>query len=107
MISRSELKRLQGHRDYPSVSILAPTSRTAPANQKDHIVVKNLLTKGLERLNGEFSKREIAPLVQNLNKLVAQVDWEHCARRPGAVREQGLRRVDPAPLQGEAACRHR
>ncbi|MGP0063462.1 MAG: hypothetical protein ACLQGP_07680 [Isosphaeraceae bacterium] len=77
MISRNDLKRLQGHRDYPSVSILAPTSRTAPANQKARIVVKNLLTKGLERLNGEFSKREIAPLVQNLNKLVDRVDWEH------------------------------
>ena len=77
MISRSELKRLQGHRDYPSVSLLAPTSRTAPANQKDRIVVKNLLTKGLERLHGEFSKREVAALVQNLNKLVDKVDWEH------------------------------
>ncbi len=77
MISRSELKRLQAHRDYPSVSLLAPTSRTAPANQKDRIVVKNLLTKGLERLHGEFSKREVAALVQNLNKLVDKVDWEH------------------------------
>lgn len=77
MISRSELKRLQGHRDYPSVSLLAPTHRTAPANQKDRIVVKNLLTKGLDRLQGEFSKREIAPLVQNLNKLLDRVDWEH------------------------------
>ena len=26
MISRSELKRLQGHQDYPSVSLLAPTT---------------------------------------------------------------------------------
>ena len=77
MISRSELKRLQGHRDYPSVSLLAPTHRTAPASQKDRIVVKNLLAKGLERLHGEFSKRAVAPLVQNLNKLVDRLDWEH------------------------------
>ena len=77
MISRSELKRLQSHRDYPSVSLLAPTNRTAPANKKDPIVVKNLLTKGLERLYSEFSKREIAALVKNLNTLVNRVDWEH------------------------------
>jgi hypothetical protein len=77
MICRSELKRLQSRQDYPSISVLAPTHRTAPANQRDRIVVKNLVTEGLNRLYSEFSKRDVAPLVQNLNKLVAQVDWEH------------------------------
>ena len=77
MISRSELKRLQGQKDYPSVSLLAPTHRTAPANRRDRIVVKNLLTEGLDRLQGEFTKREVAPLVRNLEKLVDGVDWEH------------------------------
>ena len=77
MICRSELKRLQGQNDYPSISLLAPTHRTAPANQRDRIVVKNLVAEGLDRLHGEFKKREVAPLVQNLNKLVDRVDWEH------------------------------
>lgn len=77
MICRSDLKRLQAHNDYPSVSILAPTSRTAPANQKDPIVVKNLVTKGLERLAKEFKPREISALVKNLNSLVNKVDWKH------------------------------
>jgi hypothetical protein len=77
MICRSELKRLQRHRDYPSISLLAPTHRTAPANQRDRIVVKNLVAEGLKRLYGEFQKRDVAPLVQNLNKLVDRVDWEH------------------------------
>ncbi len=77
MICRSELKRLQGHRDYPSLSLLAPTHRTAPANQRDRIVVKNLMAEGLDRLYGEFKKRDVAPLVRNLNILVDRVDWEH------------------------------
>ncbi len=77
MISRSELRRLQGHNDYPSISLLAPTGRTAPANQKDRIVVKNLQAEGLERLLGEFKKRDVAAVVGNLNKLVDKVDWEH------------------------------
>ena len=77
MISRGELNQLQSVRHYPSISLLAPTHRTAPANQKDRIVVKNLATKGLERLEAEFKKREVAPLVNKLNKLVDQVDWEH------------------------------
>ena len=77
MITRKELKSLQSKRDYPTVSLLAPTHRTAPANKRDPIVVKNLLTQGIERLHGEFKKREVAGIVQNLNKLVANVDWEH------------------------------
>src|SRR5262245_66521036 len=77
MICRSELKRLQNHHDYPSISLLAPTHRTAPANKRDRIVVKNLVSEGLKRLHGEFKKREVASLIQNLNKLVDQVDWEH------------------------------
>ena len=48
MICRNELKRLQGHQDYPSVSLLAPTHRTAPANRRDRIVVKNLVGNALK-----------------------------------------------------------
>jgi hypothetical protein len=77
MISLSELRRLQSHRDYPSVSILAPTHRTAPANKRDPIVVKNLVTEALNRLEAEFPKREVAAVVKNLNKLVSKVDWAH------------------------------
>ncbi len=77
MISRDELRSLQAHNDYPSISILAPTHRTAPANKKDRIVVKNLVAQGLKRLHGEFKKREVAALVQNLKKLVDGIDWEH------------------------------
>src|SRR5262245_4258606 len=77
MTCRSELKRLQGQRDYPSLSLLAPTHRTHPANRKDRIVVKNLAAEGLDRLQGEFKKREVADLVQNLNRPVDRVDWKH------------------------------
>jgi hypothetical protein len=77
MICRTELKRLQGHREYPSLSLLAPTHRTAPANKRDRIVVKNLVAEGLKRLHGEFGKRDVAGLVKNLNQLVARVDWQH------------------------------
>ena len=77
MICRSELKRLQSQNDYPSISLLAPTHRTAPANKRDRIVVKDLAAKGLARLHGEFKKREVAAVVQNLNKLISKVDWAH------------------------------
>src|SRR5262249_815754 len=77
MICRTELKRLQAHREYPSLSFLAAGHRTAPANKRDRIVVKNLVAEGLKRLHGEFGKRDAAGLVKNLNQLVARVDWQH------------------------------
>jgi hypothetical protein len=77
MICRDELKRLQGHNDYPSLSILAPTHRTAPANKKDRIVIKNLAAKGLERLNAEFKKREVAKMTRDLERLIDRIDHEH------------------------------
>jgi hypothetical protein len=77
VLSRSELKSLQAHRDYPSVSILAPTHRTAPSNKQDPIKVKNLVRKAIDRLHGEFKKREVAAVVDNLQGLVRDVDWEH------------------------------
>jgi hypothetical protein len=77
LLSRQELLSFQAHRDYPSVSVLAPTHRTAPSNKQDPIKVKNLVRKAVNRLHGEFKKREVAAVVNNLKGLVRDVDWEH------------------------------
>jgi hypothetical protein len=77
MISRAELKSLQQHRDYPSISILAPTHRTAPLNKQDRIKVENLARKAIDRLQAEYSKRELAPVEKQLRSLIKSVDWEH------------------------------
>jgi len=77
MLSRHEIKSFQSHRHYPSVSILAPTHRTAPSNKQDPIKIKNLVTKAIDRLHDEFKKREVAAVVSNLQELVRNIDWEH------------------------------
>lgn len=77
MICRAELKRLREHYEYPSISILAPMHRTAPGNKKDPIVIKNLVTKGIDRLHKEFKKREVDGLVKNLKKLADKIDYQH------------------------------
>jgi hypothetical protein len=102
MICRSELKRLQNHQDYPSVTLLAPTHRTAPANQRDRIVVKNLVAEGLDRLHGEFKKREVAPVVQNLNKLVDRVDWEHALEGLALFASRGIATAIQLPFRAKA-----
>jgi hypothetical protein len=77
VLSRAELKSLQSHRDYPSVSVLAPTHRTAPRNKQDPIKVKNLVRKAIDRLHKEFKKRDVADVVKNLQNLVKTVTWAH------------------------------
>lgn len=102
MICRSELKRLQGHQDYPSISVLAPTHRTAPANKRDGIVVKNLVAKGIKRLHDEFKKRDVADLVKNLNKLVDQVDWEHSLEGLALFASRDVATAIPLPFKVKA-----
>ncbi|MDX1964255.1 MAG: hypothetical protein SFX18_13965 [Pirellulales bacterium] len=77
MLSRAELTTLQAPQEYPAVSILAPTHRTAPANKQDPIKVKNLVTKAIDRLQTEFKKREVADVVKNLKELVKGIAWRH------------------------------
>ncbi len=99
MICRNELKQLQSLRDYPSISILAPTHQTAPANKRDRIVVKNLVSEGLKRLSSEFEKREVALVVKNLNKLVAQVDWEHALDGLALFASRNVATAIPLPFR--------
>lgn len=77
MLSRTELGALQAHRDYPSVTILLPTHRSAPANRQDRIRAKGLVKEATDRLHSEFSKRDVSAVTSNLQSLLKQVDWEH------------------------------
>jgi Bacterial archaeo-eukaryotic release factor family 3 len=76
MIHRSDLRQLQAVNEYPSVSILAPTHRTAPDKLQDPIRVKNLVAEAKNRLLTEFSAREMEPLFAKLDGLVEGLDFE-------------------------------
>lgn len=77
MITRHDLKELQSLVSTPSLSILLPTYRNFPDNKKDSIRVKNLVNEAKERLSQEFSNREIAPLLQQLETLVGEINYPH------------------------------
>jgi hypothetical protein len=72
-----DVHELQGVQTYPCLTITLPTHRTSPDNRQDPIRVKNLVTEGTNRLLGEFSKREVAPLIDRLNALVADIDYNY------------------------------
>lgn len=77
MINRQDLKQLQSLTNIPALSILLPTHRTSPDNKQDPILVKNLVSEATERLSEEFSNRELAPLLQNLETLVSEIDYPY------------------------------
>ena len=76
-MNRHELHELQYVHTYPCLTITLPTHRTSPDNKQDPIRVKNLVTEGTNRLLGEFSKREVAPLIDRLNTLVDTIDYKY------------------------------
>jgi hypothetical protein len=76
-MNRHDLHELQDVRTYPCLTITLPTHRTSPDNKQDPIRVKNLVTEGTNRLLGEFPKREVAPLLDRLDALVAAIDYQY------------------------------
>jgi hypothetical protein len=72
-----DVHELQDIHTYPCLTITLPTHRTSPDNKQDPIRVKNLVTQGTNRLLDEFSKREVAPLLDRLGGLVEGIDYQY------------------------------
>lgn len=68
------LSKVKDIKKYPSVTITLPTHRTSPENKQDPIRLKNLIKGARERLAGEFSKREMAVIENNLERLEDAID---------------------------------
>lgn len=76
-MNRHDISLLQAIQGYPAVTILLPTHRTSPDNRQDPIRVKNLASQAADRLLKEFSKREVQPLLNNLDAIVNEIDYRH------------------------------
>lgn len=76
-MNKHELMVLQKIQGYPLVTLTLPTHRTMPENKQDPIRVKNLVTQAVNRLLSEFDKREVEPLLRNLEQAAAQIDYSH------------------------------
>lgn len=76
-MNRDDIKFLQSIQSYPAVSILMTTHRTVPENQQDPIRVKNMLDEAKQRLQDNFSERELAPVLAQLDEAVESIDYPH------------------------------
>ena len=75
-MNRHDLRELQEAHTYPCLTITLPTHRMRPDNKQDPIRVKNLVAEATNRLLGQFTKRQLAPLLKRLDELVAHIDYQ-------------------------------
>lgn len=70
------LKKIKDIQADGCVTIVLNTHRTRPDNERDPLVLKNLLKQAEQRLYGTFEKRFVWPIVENLNKLADKIDHQ-------------------------------
>jgi len=76
-MNRQDIIKIQSYSSYPSVSILMPTHRTFPDNQQDPIRLRNLVNQANQRLLGEFEKKRVSGIMENLTKKTEGIDFNH------------------------------
>jgi hypothetical protein len=97
-MNRHEVRLLQQIRQYPSVTITMPTHRTAPENRQDPVRLRNLAVEATNRLLGEFSKRDIDPVLTRLDRLVAEVDFRNTTDGLALFVNQDFARITYLPF---------
>lgn len=70
----TKLKELKKIKAENCITIILNTHRTLPDNQKDVILLKNLVKEAENRLLADFSKREVLGSIEKLNKLADSID---------------------------------
>lgn len=68
------LERLMKEQDYPCVSVLMPTYRTAPDYHQNKTLLKKLIREAEDRLQKELSKKDTQTYIDKLKNLAEEVD---------------------------------
>lgn len=74
MALKDKITELASENSYPSITLSLNTHRTHPDSEQDTIVLKNLLSEATERLNSEFDKREIQPVLDQLHLVESEIN---------------------------------
>lgn len=71
------LKKVKNITQEACLTIALNTHRTKPDNQKDAIVLKNLMKEAEERLLADYDKRFALPIIEKLEKLSEKIDHNY------------------------------
>jgi len=76
-MTRRDIQQLHAVRDFPAVTIYAPTHRSYPDNQQDPVRVRNLVREARERLAREADGAVADEIGQALEDLAETIDFQH------------------------------
>lgn len=76
-MNRNDLINLMTYKEYPSISILLPTHRTAPDNKQDSIRLKNLTKDAERRLSEEFDSKDVIQIIDKINSITEDIDYNY------------------------------
>ncbi|MGC8864945.1 MAG: hypothetical protein ACP5O2_04385 [Bacteroidales bacterium] len=71
------LQRLLNIQGEGCITIIAPTHRIKTEIKQDELVVKNLVKEAEDRLLGLFEKNFAQPIIDNLHRVIASIDFSH------------------------------
>ena len=71
------LEELKNVKSDCCITILLQTHRTLPENEKDPIVLKNLIKEAEQRLKERFSSEFVERMIQKLNQLAESINHRH------------------------------
>lgn len=71
------LKKLKNLVSENSITIILNTHRTFPDNEKDAILLKNMIKEAEKRLLADFSDREVRGLINKLTSLAESINHRH------------------------------
>jgi hypothetical protein len=77
MALKDQLTRIASVNEKPCVTVSLNTHRTHPDNQKDEIVLKNLLKDAENRLLSEYNKRDIDALLTKISTLPETINFNY------------------------------
>ena len=76
-MKEKQLQDAQSESPRLAITIYAPTHRKYPENQKDRIVVKNLVTEAEETIKKHEGEKPVDDILNNLQQAFESIDWEH------------------------------
>jgi hypothetical protein len=72
-----KIQKLAAIKSHPCLSISLNTHRTHPDNQQDAILLKNLCKEAEQRLLSEFEKREVLPILEQLEQVQKEINIDY------------------------------
>jgi len=76
-MQKNKLEQIASERNTPCVTISMNTHRTWSENALDAITLKNLLKEARERLISEFGKRPITDLLEKIDAIEKEIDFNY------------------------------